>query len=362
MSPPTANTPPSKFAYVGCFTTEQRKARGKGIAVFRIDPATGLWTQVEAYDAIPNPHYLALDHTQQFLYSAHGDSSEVGAYARDKNTGKLTLLNKQQTGGDNSSTVMADPSNRYIVLANGPGVAVFPIAKDGSLEPRTDLVIPEGDPGPYRREQHGPHPHQATFDSSGRFVVVPDKGLDRVHVFRLDAVHGKLVPTQPPSIKARYGAAPRHISFHPTKPYAYLVNELDSTVTSYHWDSDRGSLRPFQRVPTTPATYTGDNTGAEIVVAPSGKFVYASNRGHDSIVVFSIDEASGMLEPVGWESVQGKKPRFFCLDPSGSQLYAANEDSHTIVVFRIDRDTGKLTPTGQIIETGSPSCIVFATD
>jgi 6-phosphogluconolactonase len=350
-----------KFAYVGCFTTEKRNARGKGIAVYRIDQATGAWTLVEAYDAIPNPHYLALDHTQRFLYSAHGDSSEVGAYAIDKKSGKLQLLNKQATGGDNSSTVMTDSSNRYIVLATGPGVAVFPINDDGSLAPFSDNIVPPGEPGPYRREQHGPHPHQASFDLTGRFVVVPDKGLDKIHVYRFDASHGKLVPCDSPFVKARYGAVPRHVAFHPTRPYAYVVNEMDSTVNAYHWNTDRGELRPFQRIPTTPTTYTGDNTGAEIAIAPSGKFVYASNRGHDSIVIFSVDPASGMLADVGWESVQGKKPRFFGLDPGGSHLYAANENSHTIVAFRVDRETGKLTPTGQIVETGSPSCIVFAT-
>jgi 6-phosphogluconolactonase (cycloisomerase 2 family) len=350
-----------KFAYVGCFTTEKRKARGKGIAVFRIDPATRAWTFVEAYAAIPNPHYVALDRTQTHLYSAHGDSSEVGAYARDLETGKLRLLNKQPTGGDNSSTVMVDPSNRYIVLANGPGVAVFPINPDGSLAPRTELIIPPGEPGPWRSEQHGPHPHQATFDLTGRFVVVPDKGLDKVHVYRFDAVNGKLVSCDPAFVKARYGAIPRHITFHPSRPYAYVVNEMDSTVNAYHWDTERGELRPLQRIPTTPTSYTGDNTGAEIAILPSGKFVYASNRGHDSIAIYSVDAASGLLDHVGWESVQGEKPRFFGLDSDASHLYAANENSHTIVEFRIDQASGKLTPTGQVIETGSPACIVFAT-
>ncbi len=273
----------------------------------------------------------------------------------------MRLLNTQQTGGDNSSTVALDPSNRYVVLANGPGVAVFPINEDGSLAPRTHLVIPPGEPGPYRREQHGPHPHQAIFDPSGRFVVAPDKGLDKVHVFRFDAAQGKLAACEPPFVNARYGAAPRHVSFHSRKPYAYLVNELDSTVTAYYWNRDRGELKPFQRLPTTPDTHTGDNTSADIAVAPSGRFVYVSNRGHDSIAVFSVDGSRGRLEPIGWESVQGRKPRFFGLEPDGSHLYAANENSHTIVVFRIDPETGTLKATGQVVETGSPSCIVFAT-
>jgi 6-phosphogluconolactonase len=222
-------------------------------------------------------------------------------------------------------------------------------------------VIPQGKPGPLRDEQHGPHPHQATFDSSGRYVVAPDKGLDRIYVYRFDAEHGKLLACDPPFVKARYGAIPRHITFHPSKPYAYVVNEMDSTVNAYHWDTARGELKPFQRVATTPTTYVGDNTAAEIAIMPSGKFVYASNRGHDSIAIFAVDDRTGMIEAVGWESVQGRKPRFFGADPAWTHLYAANENSHTIVVFRIDRETGKLTPTGQVIETGSPTCIAFKT-
>jgi 6-phosphogluconolactonase (cycloisomerase 2 family) len=350
-----------KFAYVGCFTTEKRKARGKGVAVFRIDPATGKWSFVDACEPVHNPHYVCLDRTQQFLYSAHGDSGETCAYRIDPASGKLTFINKQPTAGDNSSTVAVDFSNRYVVVANGPGIAVFPRNADGSLEPRSDLVIPEGGPGPWRAEQHGPHPHQAIFDLTGRYVVVPDKGLDKIHVFTLDTERGKLVPCDPPFVTARYGAIPRHITFHPKAPYAYVVNEMDSTVNAYRWDTSRGLLEPFQRVPTTPTSYVGDNTGAEIWIAPSGQFVYASNRGHDSIAIFAVEAKSGTIEPVGWESVQGKKPRFFGPDPDWRHLYAANEDSHTIVEFDVNPDTGKLTPTGQVIETGSPACIVFKT-
>ena len=357
---PKATTQP-KFAYVGCFTTEKRKARGSGIAVFRIEQATGAWTFVEACDAVPNPSYICLDRTQRFLYSAHGDSDEVCAYARDSQSGRLRFLNSQKTEGDNSSTVEVDAGNRWVLLSTGPGVALFPIRPDGSLGPYTDLVVPEGEPGPLRGEQEGPHPHQATFDPSGKFVVVPDKGLDRIFVFRFDAGRGKLASCDSPSVKARYGAVPRHIAFHPSGPYAYLVNEQDSTVNACLWDAARGGLKPFQRVPTTPADYVGDNMAAEIAILPSGKFLYASNRGHESIVIYSVDPANGTIEPVGWEPVRGKKPRFFCLSPDAGRLYCANQDSHAIVVFGIDRESGKLAPTGQVIETGSPTCVVFAT-
>ncbi|HYC47255.1 MAG TPA: lactonase family protein [Burkholderiales bacterium] len=351
-----------RFAYVGCFTSEKRKARGRGVAVFRIDPSSGAWTHVDACQPLHNPHYVCLDGTQRFLYSAHGDASEVWSYAIDAQSGRLTPLNCQPTGGDNSSTVAVHASNRYLVVSTGPGVAVYPINADGSLAPRADLVVPAGEPGPWRREQHGPHPHQATFDLTGRYVVVPDKGLDKIFVFRLDAERGKLVACDPPFTKARYGAIPRHITFHPHAPYAYVINEQDSTVNAYHWDTARGELTPFQRVPTTPTSYVGDNTGAEIAITPSGKFVYASNRGHDTIAIFAVDQANGSVEPVGWESTQGRKPRFFGPDPDWRHLYACNEDGHTIVEFAVDHASGRLTPTGQIIETGSPTCIAFKTN
>jgi 6-phosphogluconolactonase len=295
------------------------------------------------------------------LYAAHGDSGEVSAHAIDKSTGKLRALNRQPTQGDNSPHVTIDPTGRFVVVANGPGIAVYPIVQDGTLAPASEVLVPPGEPGPYHREQgHGAHPHQVLFDPGGRFLVAPDKGVDRVHVYRLDTASGKLVANDPPAVKSRYGAGPRHIAFHPTQPYAYLINELDSTVTTYEWDATRGRLTPRQVITTLPTTYTGDNTGAEIAVAPSGRFVYGSNRGHDSIVVFSVDQANGTLEPVQWEATQGKRPRFFALDPAGNQLLVANQDTNTIVVFRIDQATGKLSATGQIVETGTPSCIVFS--
>jgi 6-phosphogluconolactonase (cycloisomerase 2 family) len=188
-------------------------------------------------------------------------------------------------------------------------------------------------------------------------VIVPDKGLDRIQVFRFDAARGKIESCD--IVDARYGAVPRHIAFHPGKPYAYLVAENDSTVFAFHWDTGAGKLKPFQRVTTLPSDYVDNNMAAEIAILPSGRFLYASNRGHESIAIYAVND-DGTVKPVGWEPVQGKKPRFFCLSPDASRLFAANEDSHTIVEFKINPRTGKLKPTGQIIETGSPTCITFA--
>lgn len=348
------------FAFIGCFSA-RAGSQGKGISVYRVAEPGNAWSLVQVLDAPANPGYLVLDKQERFLYVSHGDIGEVSSYAVDKQTGRLALLNREPTSGDNAPHLTIDPTGRYIVMAHGPGIAIFPINGDGSVAPFCDAVVPPGESGPYRREQkRGAHPHQIVFDPSGRFLVAPDKGVDRVHVYRLDTATGKLSANDPVSVKCRYGAGPRHIAFHPNRRLAYLVNELDSTVTAYRWESERGELQPFQVLPTTPATYTGDNTGAEIAVAPSGKFVYASNRGHDSMVIFSVDPDSGLLTPAGWEPTLGRVPHFFTSDPGGNLFYVANLESGSIVAMRVDHNTGKLTCIGEVAETGTPTCIVFA--
>jgi 6-phosphogluconolactonase len=355
----TRRTP--MFAYVGCYTSKERNGKGEGLSVYRIDAASGQWTQVQLVKETVNPSWLTLDRQQRCLYAAHGDGNEATAFAIDRATGQLTLTNRQATKGRNGVRLGIDASNKFAVIANySTGtVAVLPIDTDGSLGALTDLVTLEGKPGPHRTEQASSHPHDVVFDPRGRFVVVPDKGLDTTFVFRLDTGRGKLVPAEPPLVASRPGAGPRHADFHPGKPYLYQINELDSTVTTFSVDATRGELMPLQTITTLPPSFTGASTTSEIVVAPSGRFVYGSNRGHDSIVIFAIDGATGTLTPVGWESTQGRVPRFFALDPSGAFLYAANQNSDTIVAFAVDQGTGKLKPTGQVIKTGSPSSIVF---
>ncbi|HEY6257577.1 MAG TPA: lactonase family protein [Xanthobacteraceae bacterium] len=348
------------FAYIGCFTSAARKASAKGISVYRIDQA-GDWTLQQTLETVPNPQFIAFDRQQRFLYSVHGDGTEVSAYAIDKPSGQIRFLNKQPTQGKNSTHLTPDPSNRYIVIGNGPGVAVFPINQDGSLSPLTDMVPAPGEVGPHRNQSAaGAHPHYVSFDPSGRFLLAPDRGVDRIHIYRLDGSTGKLAANDPPFARTRTGAGPRHLAFHPAKPWAYVCAELDSTVTAYGWNSERGALTAFQVIPTLPDAFMGNNQPAEIQAAPSGNFLYVSNRGHDSIAIFSIDPASGRLAPLGWEPTQGRTPRFFTLDPTGSLLYAANLESDNIVAFRVDQSSGKLAATGQVVQTGSPSCIIFA--
>ena len=224
------------------------------------------------------------------------------------------MLNQQPTGGRNGVHLAIDASGRHLVLANyATGtVALLPIGQDGSLGARSDLVTLTGTPGPHKTQQ----------ESSA-------------------------------------GAAPRHADFHPALPYVYVINELDSTIAVYRIDPDKGILEPLQVHTTMPSRYTGNNTGAEIAVAPSGRFLYGSNRGHDSIAIFSIDQSTGLLTSVGWEPTQGRTPRFFALDPPGAHLYAANQASDTVVIFRVDQTTGKLTPTGETIDVKTPVTIAF---
>lgn len=351
------------YAYVGCYTTPDRDGRGEGIGVYQVDPQSGAWTLVQLVGEVANPSFLAIHPEQHTLYCVHGgnDHSEVSAFAIEPGAGRLTLLNTESTGGANPVSVAVDPSGRLVAVANytGGSVAALPIGADGTLGPAGAVLEQTGEPGPHPTEQASAHPHHLPFDPNGHFLVAPDKGLDRLFVYRPEVEAGALVPHDPPSVATHAGAGPRHIAFHPNAPYAYVINELDSTITAYDYDPAHGTLHERETISSLPSDFAGDNTGSEIAVAPSGRFLYASNRGHDSIGIFAIEPTTGALAPVGWEATQGKTPRFFALDPSGTFLYAANQGSDTIVTFRADPNEGTLTATGQVIESGSPSCVVF---
>jgi 6-phosphogluconolactonase (cycloisomerase 2 family) len=349
-----------RFAYVGSSTSELPNKRGEGLSAYRIDPASGRWARVQLLDREVNPSFLALDPRRPVLYAVHPAANQVSAIAINDATGELTLVNRQSCGGDNPVHLALDATGRFLVVANyGSGsVVVLPVSADGSLGGRTDLVALKGEPGPHRTEQAVPHPHHCPFDPTGRIVVVPDKGLDRLFVFKLDAAKGALVPADPPSVKVRSGAGPRHIAFNPRLPYACVINELDSTVSVFRF-TGTGGLEPLQVLPSIPATFTGDNTGAAVDVAPSGRFVYVSNRGHDSIGIFRVDESTGLLSPVAWEPTKGATPRFIGLDPTGGRLYAANQRGDTIVEFDVDEAAGTLKATGRIVVASTPVCVVW---
>jgi 6-phosphogluconolactonase (cycloisomerase 2 family) len=348
------------FAYVGCYTTAARYARGDGIHVYRVDRASGSWTPVQTVTGIVNPSFLVTARQGQVLYSVHGDETYVTAFAVDRETGRLTQINRAATGGRNGVHQAVDPSGKFLLVANYStgSVAVMPVRADGGLEDAVHVIPLPGQPGPHRVEQAESHPHQILFDPSGKFVVVPDKGLDRVFVFRFDAATGKLTPTAQGSGVVRSGAGPRHAAFHPSLTVLWVLNEISSTVTTWFWEAERGHLRAAQILSTLPADFTSENTASEIAVGAGGGYVYCSNRGHDSIAAFPVDPATGLLGAPEWTSTQGRTPRYIGFDPSRGFLYATNEQSDTIVGFRL-REGGRLAATAQVVRNASPVSIAF---
>jgi 6-phosphogluconolactonase len=349
------------FAYVGSRTTRERNARGDGISVYRVDTRTGALTLVQLVKDLVNPSFLALSANGERLYTVHGDLSDISAFKVDRATGELAFLNKQSTEGKNPVHLAIDPSGRYVVVSNhiGASLAVLPIAADGSLQALTQLVKLDGPIGPHRVEQKQAKPHFNPFDPTGQFVIVPDKGLDRVFSFRFK--DGELIPAASPFVTTRETAGPRHIAFHPKGAFAYVVNELDSTVTAYRYDGATGALQPMQILSSLPDTFTGNSRASEIEVDAGGRFVYASNRGFDSIATYRIDQQTGHLAFIGVTDTSGRTPRFITSTPDGRHLYALNEDSDSIVAFSVDANSGALTPTGFSIASGSPVCMVFST-
>jgi 6-phosphogluconolactonase len=348
-------------AYVGSRTTRERNARGEGISVFEIDPQSGAAERIQLVGDLVNPSYLAFSADGTNLYVVHGDRSEVSAFRVDRDSGRLAFVNQQSTQGRNPVHLALDRSGRFLIVTNhiGASIAVLPIADDGSLQPLTQLVSIDGPIGPHRVEQQQAKPHFNPLDPSGRWVIVPDKGLDRVFSYLLEG--GTLTPAATPFAQAREGAGPRGAAFHPTMALGYVVNELDSTLTSYAFDAATGALTPLHIVPTLPPTFTGNSRAAGIAIDAAGRCLYASNRGHDSIAVFRLDAESGLPTFVEAVRTLGRTPRFFTLAPDGRLLFALNEDSDSIVAFDVDRD-GRLVAPRQVAACGSPVCMVFSKD
>ena len=349
------------FAYVGSRTTRERNARGVGLSVYEVDPGSVEWKLVQVLEDLVNPSFLAFDRKQEMLYSVHGDRSEISAFRIAPRTGKLTLVNQESTGGKNPVHLCIDLGNRFVVVANHitSSLAVLPLGEDGALGKLCDLVTFAGKLGPHRVEQPFPKPHQVLFDRADRFIAVPDKGLDRTFVYRLDTAQGKLLPVEGATAPAQENAGPRHIVFHPSNAFAYVINELSSTVTACRFEPETGKLTPFQVVPSLPDTCVRDSRASEIAITSDGRFVYASNRGFDSVTVYAVEPATGRLKFVGCQEVEGKTPRFIALGPAEDTLFVANEDSDEILDYAIDAESGKLELRGSAAKTGSPVCIVF---
>ena len=345
-------------AYTGCRTTRERNARGEGINVYRVHGAQ--WSHIQLISGLANPSFLAFDRTRRFLYAVHGDLADISSYAIAPATGTLAHLNSVSTFGKNPVHLTVDPTNRWIVVVNHLASTLVVLTRnpDGSIGGRVDEVKLSGRIGPHRIEQPFSKPHQVVYDRSGRFLIVPDKGVDQVFTLTLDSGSGKLTLIDAGTARARDGSGPRRITFHPANSFAYVVNELDSTVTAHHFDQATGKLTPFQLLSTLPDTFAGDSRASEIDISLDGRWLYASNRGHDSVVTFTVDPSTGRLAAHGWVNSQGKTPRFFALDPTGRFLFVADEDSDRIVPFRTEGPD--LTPAGEPVATGSPVCIVFA--
>jgi 6-phosphogluconolactonase len=343
--------------YIGTYT----KGKGQGIVRLDMDAETGALTSRGVVAEAVNPSFLTLSPDSKFLYSVSEVSGQPGvaAFAVDAATGGLKELNRQPTGGGGPCHVAVDPTGRYLLVANygGGSVSVVPIRPDGSLGERTDLKQHRGGSGVVKSRQEGPHAHSVTLDPTGRRVVVADLGLDQLLVYSLDPATGKL--TLADTVASSPGAGPRHFAFHPNGRLAFAINELDSTLTAYRYDPETGKLSAVATARTLPEGFTGGNTTAEVRVHPGGKFVYASNRGHDSIAAFAVDGETGRLTPLGHTPTEGKTPRNFNIDPTGRFLLAANQNSGNVVAFRIDPATGQLTPTGSRVEVPFPVCVLF---
>lgn len=359
----------STRVYVGTYTTTLSHVVGKaeGIYHFTLDPSTGALLPLGVTRDVVNPSFLALDPRRRYLYAVNeADETDgqpggaVSAFAIDPATGDLTFLNHRTSHGTGPCHLTVDATGSYVLVANhGSGsAAVYPIQADGSLGAASDVVQHSGS-GIDPERQRGPHAHSVTFDRSNRFVFVCDKGIDKVMVYRLDHGTGKLIPNDPPFASVRPGSAPRHLALHPSRPYVYEINESGSTVTGFVLDEESGALREIETVSTLPADYTGRNFTADIRVHPNGKFLYGSNRGHNSVAIFAIAPDSGRLSPLGHASTRGDIPRNVNLDPSGRLLLAANQDSDTIVAFAVDAENGTLTPTGAVTRVPTPVCIQF---
>ena len=349
------------FAYVGGYTTPDRDGRGNGINVYRIDGGSGEWTHLQNIGGLENPSLFTPNRAGTRLWSVHGGRNLISAFSIDPASRHLTLLNQMDCGGNNPVDTALDPTERHLIVANyGTGsVAVMPIADDGRAMPISQSFTLDGTPGPDPVHQTQSHPHAAIFDPSGRFVVIPDKGFDRTFFFRFD--NGRIEPTAQGSVASKTGAAPRHAIFHQTLPVLYVNNELDSTVTVFDWNSDTGHATESQVVTTIPDGHDARNTTAEIAASRCGRFLYVSNRGQDSIVLYHIDRRTGHLTYVEHTPTGGTRPRFFTLDIAGKKIFAANQDSDDITTFRIDAGSGRLTQEATRIKVGSPSAISLLT-
>lgn len=345
------------LVYIGTYTHGQ----SEGIYWGRLDLTTGHFTLSGLAAQVNNPSFLAIHPQRRFLYAVNeggGGQGAVSAFSINPQSGALTFLNQQSSQGAGPCHLSVDQTGRWLLVANyGSGsVALLPIQDDGRLGEATDCIQHEGSSvDPHRQE--GPHAHSITLDPQNRYALAADLGLDQILIYQLDPIQGKLIPHDPPGVAVKGGAGPRHLAFHPDGRYVYLINELDNTLIAFTYEENRGVLREIQTVSTLPEDFQGTSYCADVHVAPSGQFVYGSNRGHDSIVVCAVEEATGQLTCIDYTPTQGKFPRNFAVDPTGAYLMVANQNSDNLVVFHIDPASGRLASTGHVVDVPTPVCV-----
>jgi 6-phosphogluconolactonase len=351
--------PKAQFLYVGNYSN--------GIQAFRYDPQGLALQPLGMVGEMERPSFLTLHPNGRFLYAVSelgnsgGSQGYVYAFSLDKSTGKLQFLNRQPSGGGGACHLVVNKTGRFLLVANyGSGsIADFPLKDDGSIGDLASKVQFEGS-GPDEKRQKGPHAHAVVLSSDDRFLFVPDLGTDQVKIFRFEPTTGALKPNTPAFASVKPGAGPRHFAVAPNGRFAYVLDEMGSSVTAFKLDGSSGALTQIEAVSTLPADNTKANNSAEIQIDPAGNFLYASNRGHDSIAVFAIDGKSGKLNRVQVVPSGGSTPRNFTIDPTGKHLLAANQDSNNIVLFDRDLKTGKLTPADKTVTTPSPVCLIFS--
>ena len=352
------------FLYVGTYTA---KTTSKGIYAYAFEPATGKLTEAGVAAETPDPSFLVVHPNGKYLYSVNegpvtdgAKHGAVTAFSIDKANGKLTQLNQVSSLGADPCFISLDKTGKYLLVANytSGSVAVFPILEDGRIGEATTNVQHRGTTGPKKDRQEGPHAHWIETTADNRFAIAVDLGLDEVLVDRFDASKGMLTPNDPPFVKIKAGSGPRHLVFSANDKYAYVASELASTVTALKFDARKGTFKEFQTLPTLPPGFTGRNDVAEIALHATGKVLYVSNRGNDSLAMYDVAE-NGTLTPRGGISTGGKEPRHFTFDPTGRYLFAENQLSDEIDVFRVDPATGAPSSDAQTIKVPSPVCVVF---
>ncbi|MBN2115286.1 MAG: lactonase family protein [Anaerolineales bacterium] len=353
----------NQVLFVGTYT-EHEGSQSKGIYVYRMDPSSGELKFEWEVKGVLNPSFLDLHPQKDFLYAvnevgsfAGEEGGGVSAFAVDPGSGELTLLNAHSSRGQDPCYISIEQTGRFALVANYSSgrVAMLPIQPDGGLGPASDEVQHSGSSVDPER-QTDPHAHCIRPDPTNRFAIATDLGADKLLVYQMDLEHGKL--NKHTEVRVQPGAGPRHFSFHPNGRYMYLLNELNATLIVFRYHPDSGNLEEIQTITTLPEGYQGRNLSADLHI--HGKYLYASNRGHDSLVCFFIDENTGKLIYRSHTSTGGKEPRNFAIDPGGTFLLAANQNTDNIVVFGIDAESGQLFRTGHQVEVSMPVCLKFA--